>query len=526
MPQTSTHNARSRSRRFIRRIHRMRMLGTALCALPVASVLAERGASPLVWCLLVVNALVWPQLATCLSLRARDPVAAQFRCLAVDSAASGIWIAMMAVSGVPSALFATVATADKVAAGGWALLRRATLALALGFLVTWTLLGFPFEPVSSARTQLASLPFLCVYSVVLSVVTHRLGRRIADQKRELQRISRTDRTVQVPNRPHFEEVAAAELERFHRSGRPAALLLLDVDHFKGINDRHGHGTGDMVLRRIAGVLRRNVRGADLPARYGGDEFALLLVDADRARAVEVAERIRAEAQRQSFDEVPDLRCTLSIGVAAATAQDASLDSWVRAADGAVSRQARRPQPGRRGLSQGRGAANSTSTGKWSDTWRPSTGASSVRTRRACSPRESTQSMRRPGVPVNPWKVPSAPSRRGACSQASSSTAVSLRWTSPSGVSLKSPSTIAGTSACAPIRLRISAAPRRRACTSSGRYGRWVLNRYRRRPSARRSNRPQLAMRGYGWPQLMLPGTCGVSDSQKCPESSRRQASRR
>ena len=315
----------------------MRMLGTVLCALPIASVLAERQAQPLFWILLVLNALAWPQLANCLSLRARDPTAAQFRCLVLDSAASGIWIAIMAVSAVPTLLFTTVATADKIAAGGWPLLRRSTIALAIGFGLTWSLLGFPFEPASSLRTQALSVPLLFVYPVVLSLVTYRLGRRIADQKRELQRLNRTDRTVQVSNRPYLEEMAAAELRHFHQSGRPASLLLLDIDRYNPINDRYGHGVGDIVLKRIAAVLRRNVRGADLPARYGGDEFAVLLVEADRARAVEVAERIRAEAERQTFDVDPALRCTLSIGVAQASERYDSLDGWVRAADAALYR---------------------------------------------------------------------------------------------------------------------------------------------------------------------------------------------
>src|SRR5690606_23146869 len=132
-------------------------------------------------------------------------------------------------------------------------------------------------------------------------------------------------------------VAASELARFHRSSQPATLLLLDVDRFKTINDRYGHGMGDVVLKRIAAILRQSVCGTDLPARYGGDEFAVLLVDTDTAKASQVAERIRSEAERQVFEAEPDLRCSLSIGVATATAQDASLDSWVRAADAALYR---------------------------------------------------------------------------------------------------------------------------------------------------------------------------------------------
>ena len=334
---SNTQRNRRRKLRFVRRIHGMRMLGTALCALPIASVLAERGAPLAVWILVGINALLWPQIAHCISTRARDPVATQFRCLSLDSAFSGMWIAFMAVSVAPAALFVTMATADKIAAGGWQLLGRSTLALACGFLLTWALLGFPFQPLTSQRTLLLSLPFLLVYTVVLSMVTHSLGSRIAEQKRELQRLNRTDPTMQLPNRPHFEEVAARELACFHRSGRPATLLLLDVDRFKTINDRYGHGMGDVVLKRIAAILRGSVRGTDLPARYGGDEFAVLLVNTGTAKASQVAERIRCEAERQVFEAEPGLHCTLSVGVAEATAQDASLDSWVRAADAALYR---------------------------------------------------------------------------------------------------------------------------------------------------------------------------------------------
>ncbi|WP_202842239.1 sensor domain-containing diguanylate cyclase [Luteimonas saliphila] len=338
MPNDSiAGETRARNLQFVRRIHGMRMLGTLLSALPIASVLDERGAPPWAWALLALNALAWPQIASHASRRARDPVAAQFRCLALDSASAGAWVAAIAVSTAPAALFVTMATADKIAAGGWPFVRRSTLALLGAFLLVWTLMGFPFQPITSQRTLLLCIPFMFVYAVVLSVVTHRLRSRILAQNRELERLNRTDPAMQVPNRPHFEAVASMELARFRRSGRPATLLLLDVDNFKTINDRYGHGMGDIVLKRIADLLRVSVREADLPARYGGDEFAVLLVDTDTARALQVAERIRQEAAQQTFDAEPGLRCTLSIGVAQATADDATLDAWVRAADGALYR---------------------------------------------------------------------------------------------------------------------------------------------------------------------------------------------
>ena len=327
---------RVRELQFVRRVHRMRMLGTVLCALPIASVLDERAAGWPAWLLLALNALLWPQLANLYSRRARGPATAQFRCLLLDSAASGAWIAAMALAAAPSALFLTMAIADKIAAGGWRLVRRASVAMVLAFLAVWGLLGLPFQPLTSHRTLLLCGPFLFVYTVSLSLIADRLGNRIRVQNRELERRSRTDPAMQMPNRPHFESVAAQELSHFHRSQRATVLVLLDVDNFKSINDRYGHVTGDAVLKRVATLLRESVRDTDLSARWGGDEFALLLVDTALPQAVEVAERIHRDAAALRFAE-PGLSCTLSIGVAAAKPGIATLDAWVRVADAALYR---------------------------------------------------------------------------------------------------------------------------------------------------------------------------------------------
>lgn len=328
---------RPKGLQFVARIHRMRMLGTLLCSLPIASVLIEQSAPVYSWVLLVLNALLWPQLALLAGRRARDPVASEFRALLMDSAFGGAWIAALAVSAAPAAVFATLLTADKIAAGGWRLVSRSTVALVAGFAVVWALLGFPFQPLSSARTSLACLPFMFIYTVALSMLTHRLGGRVRLQNRELHRLARMDPVMQVANRPHFEAVAARELSRFHRAGRPASMLLIDVDHFKVVNDRHGHGVGDMVLKRVAAILHETVRDIDVPARYGGDEFAVLLADVDEAGAVDVGERLRRQISQQLFPGTPGLACTLSIGVAEAMPEYTTLDAWVHAADAALYR---------------------------------------------------------------------------------------------------------------------------------------------------------------------------------------------
>ncbi len=130
---------------------------------------------------------------------------------------------------------------------------------------------------------------------------------------ELHRAVRTDGLTGLSNRTAFFE----EAEKVIAHGKPAsnALLFIDVDHFKSVNDTFGHAIGDAVLRELAAVIRSSVREGDLVARFGGEEFAVLLIDADRSEAMRVAERIKINARTvcravESFDRA----LTVSMGV--------------------------------------------------------------------------------------------------------------------------------------------------------------------------------------------------------------------
>jgi diguanylate cyclase (GGDEF)-like protein len=94
------------------------------------------------------------------------------------------------------------------------------------------------------------------------------------------------------------------------------LILTDIDHFKKVNDTHGHPVGDIVLKGVAHVVRECVRKVDVAARYGGEEFAIVLESAEREGALKLAERIREEVQKQSFQGAHGpFSCTLSLGIA-------------------------------------------------------------------------------------------------------------------------------------------------------------------------------------------------------------------
>nr|WP_269089901.1 GGDEF domain-containing protein [Aquabacterium fontiphilum] len=125
----------------------------------------------------------------------------------------------------------------------------------------------------------------------------------------------TDPLTQLRNRRFAMEVAQHEAAVFERGGRPLALLLCDIDHFKRINDQHGHDAGDAVLRAVAQALREGVREIDHVARWGGEEFLVLLPGTEVAEAEQVADRLREAVQRlEAGPRAGALAVTMTFGV--------------------------------------------------------------------------------------------------------------------------------------------------------------------------------------------------------------------
>ncbi len=116
------------------------------------------------------------------------------------------------------------------------------------------------------------------------------------QIEELSELVSTDALTGLFNFRHFRTVLQAEMDRSKRSGIPTSLVLLDLDHFKAVNDTHGHEVGNLALRHLANILTSEVRTTDIVCRYGGEEFAMIFPETHLNLAVKVAERIRLEIQ--------------------------------------------------------------------------------------------------------------------------------------------------------------------------------------------------------------------------------------
>jgi len=156
---------------------------------------------------------------------------------------------------------------------------------------------------------------------------------------ELLEFATTDFLTQLPNRRHLMTQIEAELARMQRSaGHCAAVLMCDLDHFKSINDRWGHATGDLALRHFAGILRAQLRKSDMAGRVGGEEFAVVLSGANLAEATAFARRVQQQLAQNPLQHGDQcIAMTLSIGIAVLTASDASVDAALSRSDMALYR---------------------------------------------------------------------------------------------------------------------------------------------------------------------------------------------
>ncbi|EJN27240.1 diguanylate cyclase (GGDEF) domain-containing protein [Pseudomonas sp. GM78] len=154
---------------------------------------------------------------------------------------------------------------------------------------------------------------------------------------ELAQLAATDALTGLANRRTLDQTLRHEWFRAQRSGKPLSLLMIDADHFKAFNDRHGHQAGDEALRAVANVLRTHVRRpADLVARYGGEEFSVVLAETDMAGAQQIAERIREAVEQLPLIDGADSPITVSIGISTWNAcSDINLEVLMFAADKAL-----------------------------------------------------------------------------------------------------------------------------------------------------------------------------------------------
>jgi diguanylate cyclase (GGDEF)-like protein/PAS domain S-box-containing protein len=173
---------------------------------------------------------------------------------------------------------------------------------------------FPVE-VTASRMQIDGRKFVMVMYRDISI------RREAEEDRaifirELQHLSQTDGLTGLFNRQHLDKRILEEMERAKRYGNPLSLIIFDIDFFKKINDSYGHIIGDKMLQSAASQIRETFRTTDIAARFGGDEFVIVMVQTDLNESVQVAERLRASIEQEKIpiNEEQSAGFSISLGV--------------------------------------------------------------------------------------------------------------------------------------------------------------------------------------------------------------------
>jgi diguanylate cyclase (GGDEF)-like protein len=172
--------------------------------------------------------------------------------------------------------------------------------------------------------------------VTMAIVFSALGYLVGRQADRLALLSQTDALTQLPNRRAFQYRLSLELRRAQRYRAPMSLLLADVDGLKRINDEHGHAAGDQAIRRVADAIMATLRASDFGARWGGDEFAIVLPNADTDAARHSAERLLEQVSKDRDDTTNAV--TISVGIAtfvAAASNGTTVEQLAQDADGAL-----------------------------------------------------------------------------------------------------------------------------------------------------------------------------------------------
>jgi diguanylate cyclase len=317
--------------------HRVRSGVFGLVFLVIGVHQAGQGWPAAAWALLALQFLVYPHVVYAAGLSARDPMRTETLALVLDPFLMGLWLAYL---GFPLWISYSVAIGTMISIGVYRAVRglaAAAAALVAGAGTMVALRGWHFAPQTDWPATLLSIATLTAYLLLVALSAHRRALKLhavrlelQENKRSLQRqldeihalqaqlseAANRDALTGLHNRRYLESTMEREIERCRRDGAPLALVLVDVDHFKRINDSFGHPAGDAVLVHVAALLQAGARAGDVVCRYGGEEFLLVMPGMDLATATGRAHDFRAAlASGPVRFDCHEIHATLSIGTA-------------------------------------------------------------------------------------------------------------------------------------------------------------------------------------------------------------------
>lgn len=325
-----------------------------------------KGASTTLWTMLALQFLLYPHVLYLRARRCADPQKAELDNLLLDALLIGMWVAVLHFPLWPTFSMWMGCTLNITINKGWKGMLPAMLLFLSGIVIAIAIVGFSFEPATGGPTTALSFVGTAAYLIATGNASSvrnnqlraareklRLGEQalhvnndlLQQQLAEIQVLQDKlkEQAVRDPmtglfNRRYLDTIVPHELARCGRDGVPLCLMMMDIDHFKHVNDTYGHQGGDEVLKALAGLLIDSVRASDVACRYGGEEFLLLLPNMPVANALLRAEQWRA-AFAASAVEFGGARisATVSIGIACYPDDGCTGDVLTRCADLALYR---------------------------------------------------------------------------------------------------------------------------------------------------------------------------------------------
>lgn len=200
---------------------------------------------------------------------------------------------------------------------------------------------FPFRPISTFDLEFKNMQQSCTMGPLrnseggidyIFIAVHDVTESVNFERR-LMALNMIDALTGIHNRRSLESHLKDEVDRYKRYARPLSLIMFDIDHFKDINDTHGHQCGDYILQEIASIIQRSIRSEDILGRYGGEEFCCLLPETPLASATILAERFRKKIAETTFQYAgEDIGVTISLGVSSMNETVPSGETLLKKAD--------------------------------------------------------------------------------------------------------------------------------------------------------------------------------------------------
>lgn len=338
LPITSSPTYTSRKTQSMalpKRFYLPRCLGLSMGFVSVFVNLPALHHARLVNGLLIAYCFLWPHMAYLLARASARPVDTERRSMLVDALSAGFFAGVMGFNPIPSVCILSMVTMNNMAMGGPGFMGKGAVASMLGAALAYMTIGTAFHDALSHAQIAACLPLLVLYPLSLGYVSYLTAIKLTRHKNQLREMSRTDYLTGLTNRAALNEILDDWVRLPGNDIHHSVVALIDVDRFKDINDKYGHIAGDHALQKIAGIMSSCVRDQDTVARYGGDEFCVILRNIGKAEAIRVFENMCALAQPASnvSDEAPVP--TLSIGAAMYSPDARTSALWIHMADEAM-----------------------------------------------------------------------------------------------------------------------------------------------------------------------------------------------